>query len=133
MGIIKYTIANVRQCFFCDSKVCHIVTAHPATKDGVPKEHQNEYFQIMCDNCGACGPVKSSEQDAAEAWGTGRDDCQGSDHVLEDQDNKFIDIRFLDDIKNHIIAGKNDFALKMINTWINELEQEYEALKTETK
>lgn len=71
--MIRHTIAFLSECPFCDSKTCHVVFAHPVSMEGVPVEHQRENFQVMCDNCGACGPIQTSEEDACVAWKTCRD------------------------------------------------------------
>ncbi|ACN17532.1 hypothetical protein HRM2_44760 [Desulforapulum autotrophicum HRM2] len=67
-------------------------------------------------------------------------DWNMTEQILEAQDNTFTNIRFLEAIKDNIVAGINgdpeafNHALGMTKNLINELEEKYENLKvTEAK
>lgn len=50
-------------CPFCGFTTIEVVPAHSAT--------DSDLYQVICDNCGACGPTYSSQEDAITGWNTG--------------------------------------------------------------
>ncbi len=55
-------------CPFCRLHVIEIVKSTPPSMEGL---------QVQCDNCGACGPVYESKEEAITGWELGILDLGG--------------------------------------------------------
>lgn len=49
-------------CPFCQEDVIDIVKSVPPAVEGL---------QVQCDNCGACGPIYESKEEAINGWELG--------------------------------------------------------------